>query len=170
MKSPSRPMTRLMIFCCGFLGDLQWRQRRLVRVCAHVCLHPDAVKDLHKIMMLHIFGLISVKLHIREKGGRAGWDRKVFFFQLQLAAWWLNQDQHLKTSTTNTQTEQGRVYSQNGDDVASLDLVVPHAPAVQQHNVTAVPALWVKEGLQARTHSHQQSALLDMSLLVVMLK
>lgn len=39
---------------------------------------------------------------------------------------------------------------QDGDDVAALDLVVPHAPAVQQHDITSCHALWVEEGLHGR--------------------
>lgn len=49
--------------------------------------------------------------------------------------------------------QKGGGYSQNRNDVTSLDLMVPHAPAVQQHNVTSCPALWVEEGLQAHAHT-----------------
>ena len=45
-------------------------------------------------------------------------------------------------------------YSHDGDDVASLDLVVPHTPAVQQDDVTVRPALRVQEGLHTHTHTH----------------
>lgn len=36
---------------------------------------------------------------------------------------------------------------QDGDDVATLDLVVPHTPAVQQDHVTLRPPIWVQERL-----------------------
>lgn len=45
----------------------------------------------------------------------------------------------------------GILGGQDGDDVASLDLVVPDTPPVQQDNVTLRPPLWVQEGLHRRS-------------------
>lgn len=50
-------------------------------------------------------------------------------------AWFLRQPE-------NFSINQYWCYSQDGDDVASLDLMVPHAPAVEQHHVTR--HLWVQ--------------------------
>lgn len=41
-------------------------------------------------------------------------------------------------------------YSQHGDDVASLDLIVPDTPAVQEDDVTVPSAVWIQEGLHRK--------------------
>lgn len=44
-------------------------------------------------------------------------------------------------------------YSQDGDDVSSLDLMVPDTPPVQQDDVTR-PRLRVQGRLLANVHAH----------------
>lgn len=79
----------------------------------HVRLHPDAVANLGKVMMRHIFGLINLKLHFREKGSRAyaksyteGVDRRVeVTYKMETMSprwtWWFLTLQRFSSTTSH---------------------------------------------------------------------